>query len=204
MLRDFTKAFIKAERQNVLAMLRTRVINEIARKDAWVVTYTNNATFSCLFLAVADPACGTGDTRFVVYNNESKVVLDATASSYLKGFTKTGVECNAYPSLDCPIRLEVRWALRNLGDNPDMITGNISFVPTNIMPSGYYPKSFLPNWNVGDGGSYNFFGATSAQVEVTGTFAVYSGVAFGTTQADNLANQYQPGKYGFKLLKEVP
>jgi type II secretory pathway pseudopilin PulG len=210
MLRDFTKSFIKAERQNVMVMIRTRVINEISRKDSWVYTYNNNTSFACLFLSVADPNCGTGDTRFIVYDAAGKTIVNATAANPTTGFTKTGIACPTpaanfnYPSLNCPIRLEVSWTLKNLGYNADMSSStNFNYVPTNMMPYGYYPDSFFPSWPVGSGG-YKFFGTVVSQVEVTGTFSVYSGVGAGKSQAENLANELQPSKYGFKLLREVP
>lgn len=200
MLKDFTSGFIQAERKNALVMIRTRVLNELTRKDSWIATYSNNTSFSCLFQTTQSPTCGTGDTRFNVLNSTSKMVLLATASDPNNGFTLEGEECPSpqntalYPSEGCPIRLEVTWSLRSWGDITDFNSGAAySYTPTNVMPYGYAPTSYFPSWPISSGG-YGYFGVVGAQIEVTGTFTVIA----------SQQGKLNPSKYGFRLLKEVP
>ena len=198
MLKDFTSGFVKADRKNVLVMIRTRVLNELTRKDSWVVTYSNNTSFTCLFQTVQDPACGTGDTRFNVLNSTAKPVLLTTSANPNRGFTLNGEDCILWdevtPNPACPIRLEVSWSLRSWGDITDFNSGTAySYTPTNVMPYGYAPTSYFPSWPISSGG-YGYFGVVGAQLDVQGTFRVIP----------SLRNEMNPDKYGFRLLKEVP
>ncbi len=205
MLKDFSSGFVQAERKNVLVMLRTRALNELTRRDAWVNTYlnaTNAAAFSCLFGTTEVVGCGTGDTKFNIYNagsttvTPSMVFRSSTANAF-HGFTVNGVACSTYPGAACPIRLEVYWRLKSWGDITDFNKGHSyvkNYLPTNIMPYGYAPLNYFPSWSGVASGSYGYFGTIKAQIEVTGEFKLHSSVA----------GQFQADKYGFKLLKEVP
>lgn len=205
MLKDFSTGFVQAERKNILIMLRTRALNELTRRDAWVNTYsnaTNTAVFSCLFGTTEVAGCGTGDTKFNIYTAGSTTTSPAIAfysstANAARGFTVKGENCTSYPSAACPIRLEVYWRLKSWGDITDFNKGYQfvkNYVPTNIMPYGYAPLNYFPSWSGVTSGGYGYFGTIKAQIEVTGEFKLHSSVA----------REFQADKYGFKLLKEVP
>lgn len=205
MLKDFSAGFVQAERKNVLVMLRTRALNELTRRDAWVNTYsnsTNSAVFSCLFGTTEVAGCGSGDTKFNIYTAGSTttspaIVFWSSTANATRGFNQKGEECNAYPSTACPIRLEVYWRLKSWGDITDFNKGATfvrNYIPTNMMPYGYAPLNYFPSWTGVTSGGYGYFGTIKAQIEITGEFKLHSSVTA----------QYQADKYGFKLLKEVP
>lgn len=160
LLADYSQYFQEAQEKSSLMTLRRRIIQNLNRRDSWVITYravVNRSTFEC-FLHTSKTAndcpADPDDRHFVLYSGRtypevsSAVVFSrypvpsfTPISTY--GLTARGAYCNTFnksaktgAALRCPFRLDLTWELLTFGIPNDTTPGQ--YFPTGYMPSGYY------------------------------------------------------------------
>jgi len=221
LLNDYSVLFREAQEKNALMTLRRRIIQNLNRRESWIVTYRApaNTSFSCMLDRYKKKAdCPTGPTAFTLYGGRAypppagAVVFSTktppayTAQHPNYGLTSTGAFCNtfsegstAYTAIRCPIRLDLTWELVTFGI-PSPNAASPKYYPTGYFPYGYYEgvgamSYFGPGYFPGTVTSdYWWLGTLAAQVRVKGTFTVNK----------TLKDKINTKNYDFYIIKEVP
>lgn len=217
LLSDYSQMYREAQEKNVLMTLRRRVIQNLNRREAWIVTYrAEAAAFGCLLQKTN--SCGTGEHNFTLYSGRDfpptyrSIVFSTknpntnyTTQDANYGLTMRGDYCATFDedgtsagSLRCPIRFRLFWELLSFGVPSPTLPG--IYYPTGYFPYGYFEGSgsnnyFAPGYFPGAGSSdYWWFGTMGAQIRVRGEFTVH----------DSLKSRIQTKNYDFAIIKEVP
>lgn len=221
LLADYSQLLQEAQEKNVLMTLRRRVIQNLSRREAWIITYRAdvNTSFQCFLSHNASVgSCPAGPNAFTLYGGRSfppplsAIVFSTnappayTAQDPGYGLTNTGAYCNTfsvnattYAAKRCPIRLDLTWELLSFGiPSPDL--ANPLYYPTGYFPFGYYPGTginsyFGPGFYPGSGANtWWWLGTLGAQIRVRGTFTVNV----------TLKDKIKAANYDFSIIKEVP
>lgn len=227
LLTDYSVLFREAQEKNALMTLRRRIIQNLNRRESWIVTYRDsqrNSSFDCFLdrdKTVLDcPGGGVGRNHFTLYGGRSfppttnSIVFSRNApptytspSHPNHGLTSTGAYCETFSvnstaasARRCPIRLELTWELLTFGiPSPDPLSPQ--YYPTGYFPYGYYE---------GTGGS-NYFGpgyfpGTTGTSDYwwLGTLAAQVRVRGTFTVNVTLKDKIKAANYDFSIIKEVP
>lgn len=213
MVSNFNLQMRDTTQRSVLNYLRTMVIQEMNKPASWIKTYVTNGSFECVLLndsPCPDPAkpdaSGTlGGTIFKLYrattstSNSNLIVVDFAGipDGLRAGFTLDGKPCTTAVTEACPIRLLLQWSLVSQGGG--VMPGGYYSGATTYFPTGYYTSGYFSSLGL-TSGYYGFIGNNPGQVNVTGTFTVFTGV----TSKGPRVFKSKTDDLNFSLIKEVP
>jgi prepilin-type N-terminal cleavage/methylation domain-containing protein len=226
LLSDYSQYFQEAQEKSTLMNLRRTIIQNLNRREAWIVTYRapDNTSFECFRLntySQSDCPSAVGGNPFTLYGRtyppSAKSVVFSTkkppaytvfenAPSGGYGLTARGEYCNTFKkdadtaaARRCPFRLDLTWELLTFGI-PSTAT-SYQYYPTGYMPAGYYEGT----------GSNSYFGPgyfpgadVTSQYWWTGTLAAQVKVRGVFQVNDFLKTKINTKSYDFSIIKEVP